>query len=330
MHKHDDVLQDLLITFNTRLKSVMDSWVLEDTLKKPIVEVLSWKGKRTRPLLAMLSCAVCCGDPFAALHSSIAIEILHNFTLVHDDIMDRAPLRRGMQTIHIVHGEPLAILAGDAMVALAYQLMLRDTVDVERKSRILEVFTRGYLDVCEGQALDIATSDDPTISLHQYLKMIELKTAKLLEMSVGIGAIAAGADQTAVDALASFARHIGIGFQINDDVLDLMASQSEMGKAVGNDLVEGKKTYLVLKALELATEPEDREWLQFYLRSGGIEKNQVEHFKNLFERLGVTTAAQNDCRRQHDFAKLSLNKLPASHWRETLDYFSDQLAQRKF
>lgn len=210
-------------------------------LYDPIEYIVSAGGKRLRPVITMLACESIGGIGYAAAGCGAALEILHNFTLVHDDIMDKSPLRRGRDTVHVKWDEASAILSGDVMMGLAYRLLINEVKDSPRALEIMSKFTQGLIDVCEGQAQDLEFQQTPIVSMEEYLSMIEMKTARLIELSAIIGALYANANEQQINALHSYANHLGIAFQVQDDVLDLLADNKEFGKVIGQDLLEGKK-----------------------------------------------------------------------------------------
>ncbi len=220
------------------------------SLYEPINYILRGGGKRIRPFLVSGAAKSAGSYPKNVYNASLAVEILHNFTLVHDDIMDNADKRRGRDTLHIRNNMDTAILAGDIMTALAYESLLRDCGNNAHK--VVSIFTNGIIEVCEGQALDKEFETRNNVSLKEYKVMIYKKTAALMEMCCLIGANLGKARPAQVKALGSYGKNLGMAFQIQDDLLDLIAEEKELGKPVGGDLVEGKKTYLFIKALEKA------------------------------------------------------------------------------
>lgn len=220
-------------------------------LYEPIHYVMSQGGKRLRPLLTLLSCDLFGGDLQKALYPAMAIEVFHNFTLVHDDIMDKAPLRRGKETVYKKWNSNIAILSGDTMFAMAYQFAIM--TDHAVIPEILDVFSKTAIEVCEGQQLDMDFESTENVSIQEYIEMIRLKTAVLLAASLKIGAIAAGADKNSIEKIYDFGIHLGIAFQLKDDLLDVYGDVEKFGKMSGGDIITGKKTYLILKALDLAT-----------------------------------------------------------------------------
>jgi geranylgeranyl diphosphate synthase type II len=245
-------------------------------------------GKRIRPVLCLLG-----NELFGAIKTdtwkiAVALELFHNFTLIHDDIMDKAPLRRGRATVHARYNETTALLAGDVMLLQAYDYLNEtDTGYVQTLIRLLNKTGR---EVCEGQQLDMDFEKNASVSLAEYLHMIELKTAVLLAGSLQMGAIAAGADQTNQELIYDFGRNLGLAFQVQDDWLDAFGDPSTFGKLKGGDIVANKKTFLLVKAMESvsAERKQDLEELMFY---SGPDK--VERMVTIYQESGVGEAAQD-------------------------------------
>lgn len=261
------------------------------SLYEPGSYILNSGGKRLRPLLVLLSAKVVGGNFRNAYNAAAAVEMLHNFTLVHDDIMDNADKRRGRLTLHKKYDHNTAILTGDSLLSIAYEYLLKDC-DGNSKE-VIASFTRGLIEICEGQSLDTDFESRRNVSLSEYIVMITKKTAAMAEMCCEIGALLGGGTSSKVKALGNYGLNLGIAFQIQDDLLDISADEKEFGKTIGGDLVEGKKTFLFLKALE-KSEGEDRKKLLKVIQKKGIRKNQVFTYKLLYEKLGVLDAARNE------------------------------------
>ncbi len=205
-------------------------------------------GKRLRPMLTCLSYSLYRDDVSAMVKYAAAVEAFHNFTLMHDDIMDKAPLRRGKPTVHEKYNESTAILSGDVMLVKVYEMFL--SLPDQQLREVLRLFNKTASEVCEGQQMDMDFETMKRVSEQQYIEMIRLKTAVLLGFSLELGAILAGASKEDREALYNFGVNVGIGFQLMDDLLDVYAEQKKFGKTVGGDIVSNKKTYLLIKALE--------------------------------------------------------------------------------
>lgn len=229
------------------LKSVLPG--LPDTLREPILYFLNMPGKKIRPLLTIFACEAVGGKIQDALPSATAVELFHDFTLIHDDIMDQDELRRGYQTMHVKYGDSTAILVGDALIGLAYQQLIRSPAHCFEE--IVKIFTESLVKVCEGQALDKEFESRARVSLDEYLDMIGKKTAWLLKVACAFGGICGGGTDVQVEQLSNFGYSLGLGFQIQDDLLDFVADESKLGKKVGSDFKLDKKTYVALKYREI-------------------------------------------------------------------------------
>lgn len=247
-------------------------------------------GKRIRPLLLLLSAEMVGGDATQCLDAAIAVELLHTFTLVHDDIMDHDDIRRGQPTIHKKWDEPTAILAGDGLVTLAYQSLLQ-TVHPQLIP-VMQRFTDGLLVLCEGQALDKAFEKRDSIHLNEYLDMIYKKTAKLLEVSCEIGGILGNGGTDDVNNLKNFAREMGIAFQIQDDLLDILSEETVFGKPQCSDLIEKKQTYLTLHFQQHAT-PDQKDRFQRLCEKKQLSNRDIQDFQQLFEETGTLSSTRD-------------------------------------
>jgi len=256
--------------------------------------VLAGGGKRVRGALVLLSCEAVGGRARDALNTGLAVETLHNFTLVHDDIMDNAPARRGRPTVHTRWDVNNALLVGDVLVGLAFAMLLKTRTAQPR--RLVELLTRGLLDVCEGQALDLEFSHRSDVTVDEYFHMIEKKTGRLFGTAAELGAAVGGGSAREAAALRAFGHHLGRAFQIQDDLLDVTADRRRFGKAIGGDIMEGKRTFLMLKALERAR-GKDRAYLRRALhfstarhpaRNAGV----IAGVTDLYRRYGVIDEAR--------------------------------------
>ena len=295
------------------------------SLYEPINYILRGGGKRIRPFLVAGAAKSAGSYPKNVYNASLAVEILHNFTLVHDDIMDNADKRRGRDTLHIRNNMDTAILAGDIMTALAYESLLRDCGNNAHK--VVSIFTNGIIEVCEGQALDKEFETRNNVSLKEYKVMIYKKTAALMEMCCLIGANLGKARPAQVKALGSYGKNLGMAFQIQDDLLDLIAEEKELGKPVGGDLVEGKKTYLFIKALEKARGNEKKMLLDV-MKNKGIKKSEIEKYKSLYLKLGVIEDAKKEIKYYTDKSVSSLKILGNKEGAELLKWLAFTLLQR--
>lgn len=295
------------------------------SLYDPCSYVLEGGGKRLRPFLVLAS-AKTVGAGFSKVYdASLAVELLHNFTLVHDDIMDNSDMRRGRATVHNKYDMSTAILAGDNLIALAYECLLKDCGS--NAKNVISTFNHGIIEVCEGQSLDKEFEVRQNVSLAEYKIMIYKKTAALAEMCCSIGAQLGGGNKKQIDALSNYGKYLGMAFQIQDDLLDITAKENEFGKPVGGDLVEGKKTYLFLRALEKA-EGEDKNKLLAVIKNKGINKKDVKIYKEIYERLGILDEAKKEILRYTKQALNNLTNLPNKEGREILNWLAVTLTGR--
>lgn len=260
-----------------------------DNLYAPIRYIMNLGGKRLRPVLTLLTAEIFGSSYKDALSAAIAIEVFHNFSLVHDDIMDAAPVRRGQPTVHEKWNTTTAILSGDAMLILAYQYF----EDYEPKVflALAKLFSRTALQVCEGQQWDIDFENSEKVLLKDYIKMIEYKTAVLVAAAMEMGAIIANASKEDCAAIYNFGLNLGIAFQIQDDYLDAFGNPENFGKQIGGDIIENKKTYLYLKALEFGSESETSEIKEFFKAENHGKHEKIDAVKGLFLSSGAADEA---------------------------------------
>jgi len=260
-------------------------------LYDPVNYILELGGKRLRPVAVLIAHELFGGAVPPALPIALAVETFHNFTLMHDDIMDQAPLRRGKVTVHEKYDLNTAILSGDVMLILAYQYFL-EVEDKQKALSLLKVFTQVAKEVCEGQQMDMDFENRSDVTLQEYLRMIELKTAVLFAGALQMGAILAGATTKDQELLYQFGRDIGIAFQLQDDLLDTFGDPEKFGKKVGGDISQNKKTVLVLKVLEMGT-PTAVASLQKWMQTNPEDDTEkIAAVKQLFEETGVRRATE--------------------------------------
>lgn len=259
-----------------------------DSLYEPIRYLMRLGGKRLRPLLTLLAYALYRNDVKRIVPFAVAVESFHNFTLMHDDIMDKAPLRRGKTTVHEKWNTNTAILAGDVMLIKVYDMFL--PLEAGMLKTVLKAFNACAAQVCEGQQWDMDFETTRTVTEQQYLAMIRQKTAVLLGFALELGAILAGAPEDERTALRAFGINIGLGFQLRDDLLDAFADPERFGKQIGGDILANKKTYLLIKALAQARGATRRE-LQYWLTARKYKKSdKIAAVKAIYERLGIQDA----------------------------------------
>lgn len=259
-------------------------------LYEPIHYILGLGGKRIRPVLTLMSAELFDADYKLALPAALAVEVFHNFSLVHDDIMDDAPLRRGNETVHEKWNTNTAILSGDAMLILAYQYFEKYETNVFRT--LAKLFSKTALEVCEGQQWDVDFETREDVSIEHYLKMIKYKTAVLVAAAMKMGAIVAKTSVENANLIYDFGLNLGLAFQLQDDYLDAFGDPKTFGKQVGGDIIENKKTYLYLKAIEFANSLEKEQLLQLF--SIHLEDNsmKIEAVKAIFVSTGASKATQ--------------------------------------
>jgi len=297
-------------------------------LYDPIKYILSLGGKRMRPVLVLTGCDLFGGDIHKAIKPALGIEVFHNFTLLHDDIMDKAPLRRNKQTVHEKWNVNTAILSGDTMFVQAFQLMMKVEDNVLRKT--LDLFNKTAIEVCEGQQTDMVFEQRHKVSIPQYIKMIELKTAVLLAASLKTGALIGGAREEDARALYEFGKNIGIAFQLQDDILDVYGKAEKFGKQAGGDIISNKKTFLLLKAMEMANKYMSEE-LQGWINAPEFKPTEkVEAVTSIYNFLGVKALAEKEMNRYYSRAMDSLKSIPVGEEKKQgLIAFADSLMVRE-
>jgi geranylgeranyl diphosphate synthase type II len=272
-------------------------------LYEPIDYILQLGGKRLRPVLTMLSTHIFGGDYKKALDAALAIEVFHNFTLIHDDIMDEAPLRRGKKTVHEKWDLNTGVLSGDAMLIQSYQYL--ESYDDVVFKQLINLFSKTAIEVCEGQQYDVDFETRTDVSIPEYLKMIEYKTSVLVAAAMKMGAIIARASQEDRDGVYEFGRNLGIAFQLQDDYLDAFGNPETFGKQVGGDIIENKKTYLYLKALEHSNEDERMKLFNLFSLEESSE-SKVEEVKGLFVKTQADKYTKDAIK---DFTNKAFNNL---------------------
>lgn len=297
-------------------------------LYQPVKYTLKLGGKRVRPLLVLLGCDLFDGQTDDAIWPALGIEVFHNFTLLHDDIMDLAPLRRNQPTVHKKWNSNIAILSGDAMFVKSCQLMAR--TKKEAIPAVLDLFWKTALEVCEGQQYDMNFESEHTIPLPKYIRMITLKTAVLLGCSLQTGAIIAGAREEDAKRIYDFGKHCGIAFQLQDDILDVYGHQEKFGKRKGGDIVSNKKTFLLLKALQIA-DRYSKESLQHWMLAGEEKaEEKVEAVTTIFDYLNIRTLAEKQMQTHFKKALEILKEIPCSEKKKTqLEQFANALLYRE-
>ncbi|MDT0557873.1 polyprenyl synthetase family protein [Ichthyenterobacterium sp. W332] len=297
---------------NAIIKYISDYAKVQEpkNLYEPIAYILKLGGKRLRPVLTLMTADIFECDYNKAMNAALSVEVFHNFSLVHDDIMDDAPLRRGKQTVHEKWDINTGILSGDAMLIMAYKLF--ENYDVDIFQELAKLFSKTALEVCEGQQYDVdfETRDDVTIS--EYLKMIEFKTAVLVGAAMKMGAIVANASIEDQNKIYEFGKNLGIAFQLQDDYLDAFGNPETFGKQVGGDIIENKKTYLYLKALEFLNEDDQLQLKHLFSISPRDNVEKIETVKHFFETSGSSSATKQAIEAYSNKAFNILNTLTIS------------------
>ncbi len=276
-------------------------------LYDPIRYIMGMAGKRIRPVLTLAACNLFSDDIERALSPAIAVEVFHNFTLVHDDIMDNANLRRGKATIHKKWNENIAILSGDAMTVLAYKLLVN--VHPDYMARVINIFNNFALGICEGQQMDMDFESKPMVNRVEYLTMIEKKTSILLKGALEIGAVIGGAIEDDIVKLGEFGRCMGIAFQLQDDLLDCFSDESIFGKKRGGDIIASKKTMLAIITFEKLSSVDKKQFIELYNNRNIDETYKVEKILNYYTRVNVQKDIKDIIDEYFDRAILSLESV---------------------
>ncbi len=297
-------------------------------LYEPINYILELGGKRIRPVLTLMTAEIFETDYKKALPAALAVEVFHNFSLVHDDIMDDAPLRRGNETVHEKWNINTAILSGDAMLILAYQYFEKYETAVFRE--LAKLFSKTALEVCEGQQLDVDFETRDDVFIDEYLKMIEYKTAVLVAAAMKMGAIVAETSTENTNLIYDFGLNLGLAFQLQDDYLDAFGDPKTFGKQVGGDIIENKKTYLYLKALEYADANQKEQLLHLFSIHPEDNVDKINSSKEIFEQTGAAKATQQAIQEYSLKAFSILQKISIENEkRNILQSFGENLMGRK-
>ena len=302
------LLQTLdLTSYQKEFQQYLDKkeWIREPkNLYEPIDYIIQLSGKRIRPILTLMAADILSDDYKKAFPAALAVEVFHNFTLVHDDIMDDAPLRRGKKTVHEKWDLNRGILSGDAMLILAYQYFENYTPEIFQKLAIL--FSKTALEVCDGQQLDIDFETRSDVTIDEYLNMIRLKTSVLVAAALKMGAIVAESSEKNANLLYEYGLNLGLAFQLQDDYLDTFGNPETFGKQVGGDIIENKKTYLYLKAMELSSGDDKQKLAFFYNQKLEDNSIKIDEVKRIFEKYEIPSLIQQLI---HDYTSLAFNLL---------------------
>lgn len=286
-------------------------WVREPkNLYEPIDYILQLGGKRMRPILTLMAADIFSGEFKKALPAALAVEVFHNFTLVHDDIMDDAPLRRGKETVHEKWDTSTGILSGDAMLILAYQYF--ENYDPEVFQKLAKLFSKTALEVCDGQQLDVDFETRKNVRIDEYMNMIRLKTSVLVAAALKMGAIVANTNDENADLIYDFGLNLGLAFQLQDDYLDTFGDPDTFGKQVGGDIIENKKTFLYLKALEVADKETAKKLKYFYKRKRKDNTIKVTEVTRVFQIFDIPLLISEEIKSYTQKAFDTLDKMSIS------------------
>ena len=299
-----------------------------EQLYAPIRYILDLGGKRARPALVLLACNLYKETVSDAIHPALAWEVFHNFTLMHDDVMDKADIRRGKPTVHKAWNENTAILSGDSMLILAYQIMAKAPADVMKS--LLELFSKTAAEICEGQQLDMEFESRLDVTEEEYIEMIRLKTAVMIGACLKSGAIIGGARMVDTNLLYEFGINLGLAFQIKDDLLDIYGDSEIFGKAIGGDILCNKKTYFLVNALQLA-ENEDKKSLLNWLNASSYNENEkIQGITAIYDKLQLKQRAEDKMSALYEKSLLLLKKLDIPEEKKTVLYeYAKQLMERE-
>jgi geranylgeranyl diphosphate synthase type I len=315
----------------------IDRWfprgVKPEVLAKASRHLLEAGGKRLRPCLVLASCEAVGGRAKDAIEAAAALELLHNFTLIHDDIMDRDEFRRNVKTVHVLWGEPIAIIAGDALFAKVFEALAANAdrlkLPAERVVELFNTISRASFEICQGQALDMLFERRRDITEAEYLRMIGSKTGALLEASTRIGALLGNGGPEQVKALAEYGRLVGTAFQIRDDLLGIVGEREKFGKPIGSDVREGKRTIVILRALKVISK-KDRRKLLSVLGSEKASRTEIEQAIDVLKRSGALDYSVEKAREFVAQAKSKLGVLPDSEAKQFLLELADFTVEREF
>ena len=314
----DELIPKYRDEINNRLSNIYPNG--PESLTKTVKYVLNGGGKRLRPLLTIFSAEACGGSKEDVFSSALAVEVLHNFTLVHDDIMDRDHIRHGQETVHNKWDDGVAILTGDAMLSLALKLLNQSHV----KHAHMKIFIEGLLAVCEGRALDKEFETINPVTLDAYLQMIDLKTGNIIGLAAELGAISAGVDLETCYSIRDYGRLVGRAFQIQDDYLEIFSDSSIMGKSLGSDIILGKKTFLMILAFE-----KNGSLINNALKTAETDFEEgIRQIRVYIENAGIKKAVQGEIDTILKLADVKLSGLSID--KEKLLYFSDLIKKRGY
>ncbi|MGC8816964.1 MAG: polyprenyl synthetase family protein [Candidatus Hadarchaeum sp.] len=315
----------------------IDRWlprqIQPEVLTKAMRHLIEAGGKRLRPCLALTACEAVGGKREDAIETAAALELFHNFTLIHDDIMDHDEFRRNVKTVHVLWGEPIAIIAGDALFAKVFEAAAANAsrlgMSREKTVELFNTLSRASFELCQGQALDMLFEKRNDVTEEEYMQMISGKTGALTEAATKAGALLGNASAAEIQALSRYGRLIGIAFQMQDDVLGILGKQEKFGKPIGSDIREGKKTLIIVKALDLAPGEERRVLLRAFGRSNATDE-EIREAIAVLKRVGAVDYVAERARKMVAEAKMELKILPDSRAKEALLGIADFVVEREF
>ena len=305
--------------------------ITPDSLKDASIYLTEAGGKMLRPNLTLIVSQAVGGDKESTLDTAAAIELIHTFSLIHDDIMDKDDMRRGKPAVHKVWDEPLAILAGDTLFSKAFEMIINtsgENIGIDQKNQALATVADACVKICEGQANDMSFEGNFQVKEEEYMEMIFKKTAALIAAATKAGAIIGGADSNIINAMYEYGRLIGLAFQIQDDYLDVISTEEDLGKPVGSDIVEGKMTLMVVRTLSQADDT-DSARLVSILENPNSSQSEVDEAIDLFNKYGSIEYAQNVAQENVDEAKKLVELLPDSEAKQSLQLIADFVLKRK-
>ena len=317
----------------TKFKKIIDKEIINlelpnspNNLYEPIKYILSLEAKRMRSVALLIAHQLYTEDYQNALDAALAVEMFHNFTLIHDDIMDNASLRRGSDTVHKKWNKNIAILSGDTLLVKSYMMLLN--LDSKIQNQVIKKFSETAVVVCEGQQMDMDFEKQSHLNIDDYINMIEKKTSVLFATSFEIGSIIGGASKSDQNLLYQFGLNLGIAFQLQDDLLDLYADQSKFGKKVGGDIIANKKTFLFLKSLSLANAKQKEDLLKLYSSIDINSSEKISKVKSIFDSLSIYESTSKIINVYHKRALESLKKITVKN-KDSLNYFVNLLVKRE-
>ena len=317
----------------TKFKKIIDKEIINlelpnspNNLYEPIKYILSLEAKRMRSIALLIAHQLYKEDYQNALDAALAVEMFHNFTLIHDDIMDNASLRRGSDTVHKKWNKNIAILSGDTLLVKSYMMLLN--LDSKIQNQVIKKFSETAIVVCEGQQMDMDFEKQSHLNIEDYINMIEKKTSVLFATSFEIGSIIGGASKSDQNLLYQFGLNLGIAFQLQDDLLDLYADQSKFGKKVGGDIIANKKTFLFLKSLSLANAKQKEDLLKLYSSIDINSSEKISKVKSIFDSLSIYESTSKIINVYHKRALESLKKITVKN-KDSLNYFVNLLVKRE-